>query len=156
MRSQYNHPRSIPVENLNKQKGCHSGARPPEGITLIFYMRWAVDAIESLCVALRIVKRRPIISKPFVRILSLTLQNDTTGRMAKAFATGRRGRRPLQIIVRLSLYGKMTEIYCLGGSNSCKQLYPRPTIPPRRSPSVNFCRGRRPRRPETITFGQFP
>ena len=47
--------------------------------------RWAVDAIESIYVALRIVKRRPIISKPFVGILSLTLQNDTTGRMAKAF-----------------------------------------------------------------------
>ena len=81
------HPLSIPVENLNKQKGCHSGARPPEDITLIFYIRWAVDAIESLCVALRIVKRRPIAPKPFVEILSLTLQNDTTGRMAKLFAT---------------------------------------------------------------------
>ena len=87
MRSQYNRPLSIPVENLNKQKGCHSGARPPDDITLIFYTRWAVDAIESLYVALRILKRRPIISKPFVEILSLTLQNDTTGRMAKAIAT---------------------------------------------------------------------
>ena len=48
-------------------------------------MFWAVDAIESLYVSLRIVKRRPIVPKPFVEILSLTLQNDTTGRMAKPF-----------------------------------------------------------------------
>ena len=68
----------FPVETPKKQKGCHSGARPPEDITLIFCMRWAVDAIESLYVALRIAKRRPTAPKSFVKILSLTLQNDTT------------------------------------------------------------------------------
>ena len=85
MRSQCNRPRSISRRDTQQTKRMSFRSKTAEDITLIFYIRWAVDAIESLYVALRIVKRRPVISTPFVEILSLPLQNDTTGRMEKAF-----------------------------------------------------------------------